>query len=183
LDQSRIEFAGSIDRQFRFGLDPEQNRQATPWAEWHNLEVCYTGLGWEVQADFFIKNTQALVAGRDSQTQSELLLTKHDRSGFVIFAVVDRNGRELFPRWRDAIGNWSDLPNQFLKHAVTTLGFRLGPQLAAGGVQLPATTIQMLTESSEPMTSRQLEELRKLYDQVRDKLLKSQRWAPQTASD
>lgn len=149
----------------------------SPWAEWHNLAVCYSALGWEMEAKYFVENSEALPDGRPMKTQSELLMTKGDRSGFVIFAVVDRAGAEIFPGWRNAMGSWWQLPGAFMQQAAASLGFGLETQFAIGGFKLPATTIQVLTESSEPFKPEELEEIRRMYDLIRRTLLASPRWA------
>ncbi len=43
-----------------------------PWTAWHNLNVCYTGLGWESRPTYFVQRPQA----GERVSQSELELTR-----------------------------------------------------------------------------------------------------------
>lgn len=81
-----------------------------PWNHWHNLHVCYTGIGWHSTPSYaissapVIKSLQGLDGGQlglegmgaDSITlghrHSELMLKRQGRYGFVIFSAVDRWG-------------------------------------------------------------------------------------------
>jgi len=56
----------------------------SPWAEWHILAVCYSALGWEVDAQYFIENSEALTDGGPLKTQSELRIKKSEKSGFDV---------------------------------------------------------------------------------------------------
>jgi len=153
-----------------------------PWAEWHNLNVCYAALGWETDAKYFIPNARQVPDKGKRETQSELVMTKADRTGFVIFTVVDRNGQELSPTRHLEIQSPVAFARALLQEATASLGFGLEAQFEVVGLQLPATTIQMLTESPESLTGPQLDELRVLYNQVRHDLLKSRRWTSSQTS-
>ncbi len=143
-----------------------------PWTEWHNLNVCYTGLGWESKPTYFVQRSQS----GDDWSQSELYLSRMEQSGFVIFAVVDRNKRELSPDWRMAIQGWRGAVSGIVQQVAASLGFARDKQISLAGQSLPATTIQLFTESSQPFSEQDREECRKLYDEVRQRLLAGQRW-------
>ncbi len=112
----------------------------------------------------------------EKASQSELLLNKPDKSAFVVFALMDRQKKELSPGWRMVSAGWKGILDGLVKEIAGNLGIGVETQFALTGQQLPATTIQLMSESSDVMTETQREEFRSIYDEVRKRLLAGQRW-------
>ncbi len=146
-----------------------------PWSEWHNLNLCYSNLGWESKPNYFVARPQSGAGA----SQTELDLSRMDKWAFVIFAVMDRKQRELSPDWRTALQGWRGVLTGVLQQSAASVGLGRDKQIALSGQALPATTIQLLTESGEPFTEQDREEFRVLYDEVRKRLLAGQRWRGQ----
>lgn len=171
---------------YRLGTQAMAISVDAPWAEWHDLAVCYRGIGWDVQSDYFVTAPAAgvgrpvgesPVAGPQQRTQTVLRMAKGDRSGLVLFSVVDRQGQEIFPGWRAAaVGRWQQLPKAVGGQVLASLGFGLQDQFRLMGRQLPASTIQLLVESPAEMTEGQVAELQGLFESVREQLLAGARW-------
>ncbi len=134
-----------------------------PWSEWHNLNLCYSNLGWESKPNYFVARPQSGAGA----SQTELDLSRMDKWAFVIFAVMDRKQRELSPDWRTALQGWRGVLTGVLQQSAASVGLGRDKQIALSGQALPATTIQLLTESGEPFTEQDREEFRVLYDEVR----------------
>lgn len=153
----------------------------SPWAEWHNLATCYRASGWDLSARYFVPDEDNGNSGAVNFTRSELRMNKGSKHGVVLFAVFDRNGRELSPGWRAAASGWRNLPLAILTQAAASLGVSTEGQLALRGLALPATTIQLLREDADPLSRTELDEIRGIFMTIRRSLLSGQRWRDTTA--
>ncbi len=143
-----------------------------PWNEWHNLNNCYSAVGWETEPNFFVESPAE--APYSQLTYSDLRMTKPDnRSGYVLFTVVDRNREDV--RTFDWRGRFSSI-GEFFSGVTTQIKKSLGMgELSAQ--TLPATTIQMYSEHRGPYTDADRAALQEFFFAARKELLESPRWA------
>jgi exosortase len=153
-----------------------------PWAEWHNLAVCYRGLGWDTQPKYFLSGPGESSSLKTADLRhSELRMRRDDEEGFVIFSSVDRNGQELLPEWR--MGGTTlpvSLPRAITRQAAAAIGFKLDAQFAMIGNRLPATTIQLAVMSSDDLNEQQIAAAKELFFQARETLVDTRRFKAPT---
>ncbi|TWU55204.1 exosortase U [Rubripirellula reticaptiva] len=143
-----------------------------PWAEWHNLNVCYVNVGWVTSPDYFVESPTDVPF--NNLSFSELTMSKRDgSSGYVMFTVVDRNRSEMRDLdWRESLLQ----PVQAVEILVDSVSRRFG----FGGPilpNLPGSTIQLYSDRSGSYTDEQIASLQALFFAARKELLDGPRWA------
>ena len=137
-----------------------------PWDGWHDLNLCYTAIGWKSDVDFF-QSSPPDVPYSDL-TYSHLRLSKTDqRRGHVFFSSVDSNRSDLRKYdWRWSIQNLSQaFSNSF------------SGQGTDSAIAFPATTIQIFSNQRGDYTEHESQELQDFFFAVRGAILDSPRWA------
>ncbi len=149
----------------------KQNKRVTisldgPYPEYHNLESCYSGLGWKTSyRDEYSDESSSALDG------TIVNIEKSDEHGIVLFSAYDRFGKLIVPlqgsfslkrRGSDTVRN--------LK-----LAFGLSDSEVAGS-QLPISQIQLLYVTSQEITEDDLADLRQLFVTVRKQLLRTARF-------
>lgn len=146
-----------------------------PWAEWHNLQRCYSAVGWQCEMQTMLKMGNE--ASTSDMTHSEINLSKRgNKTGMVIFGSIDAKGQDVKPQWRHRDGIDRGLLTSLTSQAALSLGLGAERQFEIEGLALPATTIQLYSENSVAYTDADREAIRSLYQAARTELLKSKRW-------
>lgn len=141
-----------------------------PWTEWHNLNFCYRGLGWDTEPDYFVRGEG------ESLRHSELALARENGArGFVLFTVADRKGSEMAGNWRYTRTASGSLARALLMRMGESLRLDLDAQFRLVGNQLPATTIQLYSAGGS-YDEAEAEEYRKFFFEVRRRLLNGRIW-------
>ncbi|WP_186775797.1 exosortase U [Rubripirellula tenax] len=148
-----------------------------PWTEWHNLNMCYTGIGWDTSPNYFVDSPPD--SAFPHLSFSELSMSKSDGSGgYVMFTVVDRNRVEMRNLgWQHSLKDPAELVRSLVSS--TSKRFGLGEPVLPN---LPGTTIQLYSERSGAFNSEQIASLKELFFAARKDLLQSPRWASPEAS-
>ncbi len=147
--------------------------------DYHELAVCYRNIGWDVQLNQFYPGRQKRV--RTDLFEEDLVtvleMTKPTgESGVVFFSCLDRNGDVTFPppdRSADAV--------TFLKQKVAysvsqLLGRSTDHSNGTRKVVPPVSTIQLLYLPEVAVSDQDIEELRKLYLEIRENLKQTPRF-------
>ena len=144
----------------------------SPWDDWHNLDVCYTNIGWKTEPQFGIEPAdEAMREAMPGYRQSELVMRRASKSGFVVYSAIDRLGRPVLePRSSDPFSALS-LPGIVLSRLWAGLGF--GPERLnlITPDRLPIETVQLYAESTRPLTEADQEKLRALFFEARRELV------------
>lgn len=144
-----------------------------PWNEWHNLDHCYRNIGWKTEATFsLLPDQDSLQAAMPDYRHSELLMRRSGQSGFVIFSAIDRDGQHVAESGLQPAEILTN-PAMFASQMAAAVGFggRRSNRLAAD--RLPVSTVQLYAESMAPWTDADLERLRELFFQARERLVES----------
>jgi exosortase len=143
-----------------------------PYHAFHDLSVCYRGLGWYVESNY-----DTLPSGKDVTTTtgpvSVLEMTKRKQEGIVLFSAIDRSGR-LIDR-SDAVSR----TNSARKNLLMVFGMYDSQSDEKQIAKLPISQIQILYESSSKISTTRRFELDQLYEKVRSSLLDSSRFSGQ----
>lgn len=148
-----------------------------PYPRWHDLSVCYRGIGWECRL------THEFGVGPEQGQFSRIEMTKPDGTlGRVLFTAVDRNKTVAVPGIESGYFAGKSL-SEFLVYRLS-LGLMLeneeAEQLSA--TQLPITGFQLLTTSGAAFDEEAEDDLRTLFLEAREHWLASGRFtATQTA--
>ena len=134
------------------------------YSEWHDLSVCYTGLGWKLQSakndtlgDIRFPGKQLTIP------HTEYLLYRNvGDHGFVLFSCFDSNRKPVTPP--PASGNLL----RTLKNRLQTDLFT--PDARSDSVP-PVFQIQVFVESEQELVPHEQQELVKLFNQLRSELL------------
>jgi len=143
-----------------------------PWNEWHNLNYCYSNIGWESNPTYAISPKKiSEIVKTSHHAYSELILKRSGQYGFVIFSAVDRLGQhvpEMIPS--DATGLIAAMrlnPRQIL----SAIGLNArDDQYDVSSARLPVSTIQVYAESPGPWKEEDLESLRDLFFALREEI-------------
>ena len=127
-----------------------------PYAEFHDLSICYRALGWEV-----FENTDSPLA-EDSSACIQLRMQRRPGTyAIVLYSAFDRNGR-LIPRppFQSAHG----LVERMQSRLTTFSNRRLQNQPTASPPgEPPFLQVQIFVESYRPFDEQTLEEVRRLF--------------------
>ena len=165
-----------------------------PWNEWHDLSICYTAIGWDVEMQTgqvlgtglpaAIEGSPAAIEGSPAAIQGSVPLRharltmrrSDDLHGRVLFTVVDAGRHDVQPvHWRSLGGRGIGLWPSLITTARRSLGIRLARPL-----QMPLSTIQLYCDRKGSFDEAGEEAVRQLFTQARAHLLESRRW---TGSD
>lgn len=146
-----------------------------PWSSWHNLNECYQAIGWETSASYFESSQQGVPWEDLSFSRLEMTKPNSDRAGRVLFTVVDANRNEVkTDLWKNnmqSVGHFADVMITRV-HRILVGTIDSNAELA-----LPASTIQVLVEHGDELTTEQDESIEVFFYAVRDQLLRGRRWA------
>jgi exosortase len=144
----------------------------SPWDQWHNLNVCYTNIGWVTEARYGIEASEdAKDATMPNYRRSELVMRRSRQSGFVVFSAIDRAGRPVIePTSSDRFSPFSFAGVMFLR-LWAGLGFGSKPLDVITPDRLPIETVQLYAESMRPLTDQDHEKLRRLFSEARRELV------------
>lgn len=137
--------------------------------EWHPLENCYSGAGWEVDAIETYPNGAA--TGDLVEWIKVRLHRNGERYALLVYQAADESG--LSPPWRGTYGAFTG------KGLFARLGNRLGKwqwpwnRSAAWMVIRPVFQIQVLLESYEPLTAQEEQEAVEFFQTVRGPLVEA----------
>lgn len=154
-----------------------------PWDQWHNLDVCYTAIGWQTIPKFGLESAADMA--RPNLSRTEIMMVKPGRRrGLVIFNAVDATGGDVLPPPQlvhpgGLAGLIRSRIPQLLKD---TSGLDKASTVPALNL-LPASTIQVFCERSGDLDEGQIEAIRQLYFAARDTLLRSPRWQVAAAAE
>jgi exosortase len=129
----------------------------SPYHSYHDLTVCYNGLGWKLTTDYDLA-----IDGNDEK-YSALNMSKRGQHGIVYFSAFDRQG-ETVTRSSSVAKTGNARRNILLF---------LGLGGSKDHSRLPVTQIQLIYESRDPIPERKKAELLKLFEQVQGRLKKS----------
>jgi len=153
--------------------------------DYHELAVCYDGLGWDVSREvFYAKDSeQADDSEPVSPKLTRLDLKKRTgETGLVLFTAVDKNGGIVLPQPSKA----TDLLTSFNEKAIGTFRALIGKQAFSGSREAfflpPVSTIQMVYQPNRAVTEEDATEVRSLFLQVREILRKSPRFVTAKSS-
>lgn len=150
-----------------------------PWSDWHNLDWCYSALGWETNPTFMITDPEDV----GDRMHSEILMKDGRMRGFVAFSSVDRNGAEVLPPVEFRAETAGGFVKQLVGNVANSLALTPESRAQLRGVALPANTIQLLCIDGDDFNKRDIRDLRELFSKSRDFVLKAPRYAkPDTNS-
>jgi hypothetical protein len=119
---------------------------------WHELTVCYKGIGWQVRDR---KSRELSADNGETWTSIEAVLAKPDgQHGFVTWAIFDEDGQPVSP------------PLGRLRDQIWRLLVRRSPLI-------PGRTlfqVQVFTQSASKLTEEQKRHASKLLDEVRGRM-------------
>ena len=153
------------DLSARFSLD-------CPWDDWHDLSNCYSALGWNVDMQHsFDDGGEAARQGfsvlRMSKSTGEM--------GIVFFSSVDKTGTQVVPRFTGGYFSTQSVYRQAVDTVADNLGLQ-NDELMNKGIVLPVTTFQLVCEPNRDIAENEFDQLRNLFFECRDSLLKSKRF-------
>jgi exosortase len=151
-----------------------------PYAELHDLTVCYRNIGWSVQSRELLESESLepfspQLSGRVARVQLERALFP---SAILMYSAADRNGQLSMTyrpddptarqRIRNRIQSWTNPAPTAAAPAAN--GTTTETQLSANSLNGPFLQYQMLATSSNPWTASERDELLALYLDLRDRL-------------
>ena len=149
--------------------------------DYHNLQVCYWAIGWQVKSDAFYTPITKRIRNEVDES-GEFTLLRLDKAtgeqGLVIFSAIDRRG-DIVPKPLVAI---SDKLIFLMDRFENTL--RLAVGLAPKASQRlttfvpPVSTIQMVYMPSHSIEETDVNRLRRFFFEIRDRLQQSPRFKP-----
>lgn len=144
-----------------------------PYAEFHNLVLCYRGIGW--QADYLDEYASPPAVGSQVPDCTTLTMEKAGEYGLVLFSGHDREGQLVLPDQ----GLIADVfrRNEIVRNFNLVFGL-LDPNLdtVSKRYSLPISQIQLLYQSGRPISMEEKSELLRLFLAARNELLKSPRF-------
>ena len=138
-----------------------------PYQEYHDLCVCYRGIGWSLGADYEVATKDP---SRPWATLTKLKMRKRGQHGLVLFSAFDSKGQPI-------ISNRSLLSREggIMRNLKMVFGV-YQPQVEQPA-ELPISQIQLLVERQGEISESEVEELMQLYYRASDLLLNSKRFA------
>jgi exosortase len=136
-----------------------------PYSEFHDLTLCYRGLGWDVKAHHEYEP--------DSEDgYSWLEMNKPAQDARVYFSAYTRDGRLAHP------ANEFSPTTRFVRNIELALGRLEEPQedVNRNGERLPISQVQLMVKSDQPISAADLQSCRDLFENCRIKLLASARF-------
>lgn len=155
-----------------------------PYPSWHDLNVCYTGIGWNCQSDhFFDDRTKDSEAGSKTESWqkqdfSRINMSKPDGTrGLVLFTAVDRSKTVVVPGIESGYLAEDSVVDFFLNKLSLALMLRGDDVEKLSGRQLPITGLQLMSTSGMDLDPSQQTALRELFFEARRNWLASERFA------
>ena len=150
-----------------------------PWDTWHDLTICYSGLGWNTAPRHFFQGGEKMddVQGFEAEQFSQIGMNKSSgETGVVIFSSVDATGKMVTPQFSAGFFSMDSIFNQLASNTATALG--LGGQQASGwmGYKLPLSTLQLYCTPETELNPAQIRSLRRLFTEARKLLVQSERF-------
>lgn len=144
----------------------------SPWDQWHNLNVCYTNIGWKTKPRFGIAASEdEIMATMPDYRRSELVMRRARQSGFVVFSAIDRAGGPVIePSSSDPFSPVS-FAGSVLLRLRAGLGLGANPWDVITPDRLPIETVQLYAESMRPFTDQDHDKLRRLFFEARRELV------------
>lgn len=144
----------------------------SPWDQWHNLNVCYSNIGWTTEAKLGIPmSDEALQSTMPEYKQSELIMKKAYQWAFVVFSAIDQQGRHVQePPFSEPFSLRAIIDN-FWDRLQTGLGLGERSIRMIASDRLPLETIQLYASSARPLTPRDHDKLRAIFFEARRNLV------------
>jgi exosortase/archaeosortase family protein len=119
-----------------------------PYPGWHDLKVCYSATGWNVESEL----TEIEIGDNRVQLAKLVLERPPFERGFVLFGCVDKDKRCIAPPsfYGDSWGDWFGLRTRFGEDDVVAGG---------GGV----VQLQLLDQTPIDLSNREIEENTQLF--------------------
>ena len=139
----------------------------SPYEEFHDLTLCYRGIGWGVKSNHEYSEDKSAQDGL-----SWLEMQKPGDFGHVYFSAHANDGQLAHP------ANEFSASARFAKNIQLAFGrssTRSG-NLNRNGEPMPISQIQMMLVSDKPITPEELQDARKLFESCRNKLRTSKRF-------
>ncbi len=146
----------------------------SPYYDFHNLNDCYAGLGWNVEFDHRYRIDDEASTNKDLTV---LTMKKSNENGVVLFTAFDRNGKLVIPR-----NETNYAPSRVMvlmrniRLALGTLDQETDPRLSKQA--LPISQVQLTQTSGREIDD--LEELENLFLNARNILKSSDRFSGQS---
>jgi len=149
-----------------------------PWDDWHNLNICYTALGWQTEPSYMVPSgSSEFGAPRPGdQTHSEIAMRRDNMYGLVLFSSVDRNGKQLIPPVAFTSNSLLGFVRQIARDVSGSLALNQDEFNRLRGISLPASTLQLLCTHGTEFNDSQLERLHQLYFAACEQILLSPRY-------
>ena len=138
-----------------------------PYRAFHDLSVCYHGLGWNLRSAY---DTASPQGAESAPALSTLSMKKRSEHGAVMFAAFGRNGKQTLRS--EAVSRTSSA----LKNTGLVLGLNQPENGIGQGVQQPVSQIQILHVNQREISDLEMDELKQLYYQVCKSLLATERF-------
>ena len=151
-----------------------------PYPAWHNLNVCYTGIGWDCQLDHFFgdQGDVTKVENLPGQDFSRIEMSKPDGThGLVFFTMVDRSKAVVPPGIDAGYLDGKSVINFFIDRMALGLMLKWDDLESLSGKQLPISGLQLMSTSGEVFEPAQREALEELFIEARQHWLASKRFA------
>ena len=142
-----------------------------PWNHWHNLNICYSGIGWDSTPTYAIAaSDSASVVLTSQHKHSELMLKRAGRYGFVIFSAMDRTGAHVPETAVVNASGFAAASRLQPKQLLASLGFERQKDDQQQTIRLPVSTIQVYADSPLPLKEDDLQLLRELFFSLREEI-------------
>ena len=150
----------------------------SPWDTWHNLDVCYSNVGWNTEPTFGIVLEANSVAGASPDSvsggyfsHSELLMRRHRQWGVVVFSAIDRHGNSVpEPKTNDPL-SFQGMLVILSSRLVDGLGLRGRYLHIITSDRLPIETVQMFAKSNRPLSDDEIDRFRQLFFEARREIV------------
>jgi exosortase len=139
-----------------------------PYNGWHDLSICYRGLGWKTQLKqrFEATHRELFGAGHSELTMSKL----SGEQGFILFATMDRNGDEVTPIFASGVVTPKAIWEQISINISATLGIDADSAAKLRGIPLPASGVQLACFPERELTEAEIRALVALFHDTRQQL-------------
>jgi exosortase len=150
-------------RQVKISID-------SPYYDFHNLNDCYAGFGWDVDFNHDYRIDEKTANAKNLTT---LKMKKKNEAGVVYFSAYDRNGKLAIPRndRNFAPTGWMKLRRN-IRLALGMLTQENDPRMSKQ--PLPITQVQAIYRSGGELAD--LDDVEKLFTEARELLRKTERF-------
>ena len=135
-----------------------------PWDEWHNLEICYEGLGWSCQ----MNHSYSLVG--DSGFSAVEMTRPGGERGYVLFSASDYLGNSVLP---PEIIRATSVFQRAMKTIAISLGQSTSNSAEWQQVVLPVVQFQLYYVAPNADDQQLQKELKEFFVAARKHLLKT----------